>query len=347
MSVLLFSDIHIHPHKNSLSRLQDCLNALEWVFKTAKEYSINEIIFLGDLFQDRQKIQTLCYQKTFEIIEKYTENIRLHLLLGNHDMFFLDKSDVSSILPLRALTNVEIILSPCTKNIQGHNVDFLPFTLNPLNKIGNLNSKVLFGHIAVNGAMINNFHKSSISVEQEGEVEIVGQEKFEKWQKVFLGHYHCEQKIKNIEYVGSTLQLNFAEAFQKKHIVILDIDDLSTTYIENNSSPKHFIIDEENMNNYDLNNAFVTVRPKNDDTANLLDIKNEIKSKSNPQSINFAVSSGNKEKTDQQITEAKNFLFKDKVEILETYVNSVELKGLTKDKLLEIGKNICQKTLVQ
>ena len=65
MKILIFSDIHIHPHKKSAERLNHCLEALDWAFDTAKSKGIDKIIFLGDLFHDRQKIDVLAYQKAF------------------------------------------------------------------------------------------------------------------------------------------------------------------------------------------------------------------------------------------------------------------------------------------
>jgi len=60
--VLLFTDLHIYPHTKSSERLQDCLDVLKWVFETRKEQNINNILFLGDLFHDREKIDIFTYQ---------------------------------------------------------------------------------------------------------------------------------------------------------------------------------------------------------------------------------------------------------------------------------------------
>jgi DNA repair exonuclease SbcCD nuclease subunit len=46
---LLFSDIHVHPHKQKTERLHDCLKALNWCFEVAEENSVNAILFGGDL----------------------------------------------------------------------------------------------------------------------------------------------------------------------------------------------------------------------------------------------------------------------------------------------------------
>jgi DNA repair exonuclease SbcCD nuclease subunit len=49
--ILLFSDMHIHMHKNMMSRLEDGLKVLSWVFETAIKHDINVILFGGDLFR--------------------------------------------------------------------------------------------------------------------------------------------------------------------------------------------------------------------------------------------------------------------------------------------------------
>ena len=233
-NILLASDLHVHSHKNSQRRLIHCLEALEWIFKTAIERKIKNVLFLGDLFQDREKILTLPYQLTYEIINKYCgkngKGINLYLLVGNHDMWFADKSDISSVYPFGSIENVKIISRCETHNIEGLNVDFLPFTLNPPKSLAEFKkrSPILCGHIALDGAQLNTFFKTQadVSVEYDGDMVKVDSSLLKDWQRVFLGHYHGEQRIEHVEYIGSPLQLNFAEAFQKKHIIILDTDDL-------------------------------------------------------------------------------------------------------------------------
>ena len=44
MKALVFSDIHIHPHKKSIERLEDCIKVLDWVFERAISNKIDNII---------------------------------------------------------------------------------------------------------------------------------------------------------------------------------------------------------------------------------------------------------------------------------------------------------------
>ena len=48
--VLLFSDLHVHCHKRSNERLEDCLKALNWVFDTAEQRQISSILLGGEFF---------------------------------------------------------------------------------------------------------------------------------------------------------------------------------------------------------------------------------------------------------------------------------------------------------
>ena len=97
MKFLIFSDVHLHPHKRSTERLNDCLNALNWAFQSAADLNIEYVLFAGDLFHDRQKIDVLTYQKTFEIFDKWVRKFKgIYLLLGNHDMWHTTKWDIRS-----------------------------------------------------------------------------------------------------------------------------------------------------------------------------------------------------------------------------------------------------------
>lgn len=361
--ILLASDIHVHTHKNSLRRLQHCLDALKWIFETAIERDIKDVVFLGDLFQDREKIQVLCYLRTFEVIQKYTKDLNLYLLVGNHDMWFANKTDVSSIYPLGALENVRIIRNCETININGLDIDFLPFTLNPLKSLeafSNKNSRVLFGHIALDGAQLNTFYKTQaeVSVEYDGDMVKVDTNQFTPWERVFLGHYHGEQRIGHVEYVGSPLQLNFAEAYQEKHVVILDTDNLSTEYVENTFSPRHLILVEGESIDFndgniqtklDLNNTFVKFMPKDIASADIVDVRNNLIENFNILTLELmSPKAAEDESTKVKVEDAQSILMQDREGMLEEYMKVVGIPdGLDFEKLLNVGKQKCQKSQVE
>lgn len=136
---LIFTDIHLHLHKKSEDRLHDCLDCLSWVFETAKKHNIKNILFGGDFFHDRSKIDSLVLHETFAILKKYLDgSINLYVLLGNHDLWYFEKTSISSASTLSAFPNVYIIDKPEHIVIDGINWHFIPFTHNPMGDIENL-----------------------------------------------------------------------------------------------------------------------------------------------------------------------------------------------------------------
>jgi len=346
--VLIFSDIHIHAHKRSINRIDDCLEVLKWVLNVAKEKNIKDVLFLGDLFHDRQKIDVLVYQKTFEIFleAQLSDNpLSIYLLIGNHDMYHRDRWDINSVSPLNAIPGVKVIDSPETIEISGKSFDFLPHTEDPIEMLHSYKGKrdYLCAHLAVDGAMLNSSGtESDVIVEHDGEMIKVDEKQFGTWDYVFLGHYHAEQKIgKNIEYIGSPLQLNFGESFQTKHICILDPQTGEKEYVVNNFSPRHLVISEKEIEKYDLNKNFVRIVVEDITSSDVIEMHQQLRSESGASSLELKPIA--KKLQEHVITDAKAILYKEE-EMLEKYLEDVGAGDLDKEKLLNIGKKICEES---
>lgn len=357
MKALIFSDIHIHPHKKSVERLDDCIKTLDWVFSTAESNNIENIIFLGDLFHDRQKIDVLTYHKTFEVFEKHLlkNKFSLHLLLGNHDLWHSQKWDVSSVNPLRNLPGVTVINEPCVKPIsksKDYLFAFLPYTHDPIEDLKKVEKewkaeckkrnanppKVLGAHIAVDGAVWNVKYGTTaeVAIEHDGDMVKVGPSIFDNWDRVFLGHYHAEQKLtKNVEYVGSPLQLSFGEAFQDKHIIIYDFENDKCKYVKNDFSPKHYIINEDDLDQYELEGNFIRLEVKDISSSSMAEIRKNLVEDKKVATMEIKQFI---KKEEHVITDAKSILHKED-EMLEKYVEQVNV-DLEKEKLISVGKVI-------
>lgn len=347
--ILLFSDIHIFPHKRKNERLEDCLNVLKWVFKVANEEGIQNILFGGDFFHDRQKIEIYTYQKTFEILQENLENseFNLFLLLGNHDIWFNDNTDISSVFPLSALHGVKVISKPERLSIGGSYWDFIPFTHNPLSSLEELKKKegkpeYALGHLAIDGALLHHNQYADVCVEHDGDMMPINSSLFDQYKYTFLGHYHAEQKVsKKVEYIGSPLQLSFGEAFQEKHLIIFDCSKNEKKYIKNNFSPKHLIIDAKEYDKYDLNNNFVQIKVEDISNTDLISFKKDILQKNKIGSLE--IKQQKKIIEEHVIKDAKSILFKGD-EMLKKYIKEVGNNDLDEEILINIGKRICQKT---
>lgn len=347
---LIFTDLHLNPHKRSYDRLNHCLEALEWVFKTARDRKIQNILFCGDLFHDRQKMDIPTYQRTFEIFTKYLSgenHPNIYLLLGNHDMWYSDKWDVSSVFPLAAINGVIVVDKPCVLTIDGYEVGFLPYTHNPIEDLKKITIKdkykLLCAHCAVDGAVWNlrTGTTADVSIEHDGDMVKITPDVFSDFDRVFLGHYHGEQKLnKKVEYVGSPLQLSFGEAFEKKHIVVFDMETHETEYIKNTFSPEHYIIPEKQIDKYQLENNFVRIMVDDIASSEVIQMKTNILKK-NVLGLDIKQTPKKIEEEIQSMADAKSIL--SQADMLEIYLNSPEIKigDLNKDLLLEVGRNIC------
>lgn len=359
MEILIFSDVHIHPHKKSAERLGHCIDALDWAFRTALDRKIKNIVFLGDLFHDRQRIDVLTYQRTFEVFELHLikNDLNVVLLLGNHDLWHYQKLDISSVNPLRSLPGIRVVNSPSVEMLSEGKENFffgmLPYTHNPIEDLKIINSewnskapsdqtKVLGGHVSVDGAVWNVRYNtmSDVTIEHDGDMIRVGPDIFNDWDRVFLGHYHAAQKLNdNVEYVGSPLQLSFGEAFQEKHVIIYNTNDESVEYVKNVFSPKHFIIKEDEISDHELEGHFVRLEVEDIAERHLSDVRLKLMEESKVSTLEIKQS---QRKDEHVIKDAKAILYKEE-EMLEKYVDQANTEGLDKDVLIKIGSEICHK----
>jgi DNA repair exonuclease SbcCD nuclease subunit len=323
---------------------------LNWCFEQAVENNVDAVLFGGDLLHERQKIDSLTFTEVFKILEKYQHfNFKTYLLLGNHDMWFSNNWNVNSIYPFGALNNFETVCETKNIDIAGSSWHFMPYTHDPIKELEKLptneiTSSYLLAHIAIDGSKLNSSGSvSDVVIEHDGDMTKVDRKLFTDYIHVFLGHYHSAQKLsKNIEYIGSPLQLSFGEAHESKHIVLLDTQTNKIKYIENNFSPKHFYIREDQIDNYDkelLNQSFVTII--SDET---LDNKTKKEIEKKIESLNLAsvqIRQNAKKLEEHVLNDAKSIL-SDENKLVEKYVLQVNPNKLEEELLVKIGMDIIQ-----
>lgn len=351
--ILLFSDIHVHNHKKSYERLDDCIKAFEWIFETARENNIKSIIFGGDLLHERQKIDSCVYQNIYNVL-KNNQEFDLYLLLGNHDIWFNEKTDISGVYPFESLKGVKVIGKPQTLEIEGSLWDFLPFTHDPIESLNKFNKKgidkrYLIGHISIDGAVLNSGGQiSDVIVEHDGEMVKVSENLFANYKYAFFGHYHKAQKIgKNVEYIGSPLELSFGEAGEEKHVIVFDTETCKRKYIVNHFSPKHIYVYQENIKELEkevIENNFVCILSEDLSSPEAKENANYLKENFSPQSLQFKkFTSKKEEKKDKKKFEEIKFVLNDDKKMIEKYIEQYNSKNLNVEILNEIGKLILEK----
>jgi len=354
--ILLFSDIHIHNHKKSYDRLEDCLNALNWVFKSAKKENIKNIIFGGDILHERQKIDIFVYNKIYNSLKENLtgSDINFYCLLGNHDLWFNEKTTISGVYPFQSINGFKVISDSETIVIEDSEWDFLPFTHDPIESMKtfskkNLKNRFLIGHISIDGAYLNSGSISDVIVEHDGEMVKVSKDIFANYKHAFFGHYHKSQNLaENVEYIGSPLELSFGEAGEQKHIIVLDTVTNSKKYIINDFSPKHIYLKEEEVEKVSkklLDDNFVCLLSSDIASLKTKEYTEYIKENFNPTTFQVKTFSNKEEQIlDASLIADAKALILDENKMIQMYVASQDLKTLDKDILIDIGSKIVKKT---
>jgi DNA repair exonuclease SbcCD nuclease subunit len=355
-SFLLFTDLHAHPHKKSEQRLNDCLETLKWVFETAKKNNIKNILFGGDFFHDRNKIDLLTCHQTFSLMKNYLDgSINLYLVLGNHDLWYYEKTSVSAVTMFSSLPNVTIIDKPQSMRIDGIKWHLIPFTHDPTNTLQALDSDIddktfLLGHLAIDGARLNSAGSiSEVEIEHDGDMIKINKSLFSRYKSAFLGHYHGYQTLsKNLEYIGSPLQLSFGEANETKHILHLKIEDTGEyqkEYIENEFSPRHYCGTSEQLlliPKKFLEKAFITLISSHE---NKQDIAQEIEEleKSGIKTIKVKKQVEKDSAEDTSTVQTSKSILENTETMVEQYVKHLNPTA-DHEKLIKIGKIIVSAT---
>jgi hypothetical protein len=200
----VMTDLHVGLKSNSIQHNEDCLNFVIWFVDKAKEYHCDTAIICGDWHNHRASINihTLHYSmRCLELLNKSFSKV--YFITGNHDIYFREKRDVSSVEWANYLPNVHVINEIYTEG----DVTLCPWLIgDEIKKIKKIKSKYVFGHFE-----LGNFYMNSqvMMPEHDNSVKI---DDFSNIEKAFSGHFHKRQARKNIWYIGNAFPHNYADA---------------------------------------------------------------------------------------------------------------------------------------
>jgi DNA repair exonuclease SbcCD nuclease subunit len=237
--VAIISDIHLGIHTNSELWHKIVLDYGEWLKKELISKNIKDIIVLGDIFNDRSDIgvQTLHVAESFfKIFTEGLYNFNIILLVGNHDCFYHNKSDVNSTSIFKGWKNITVIDKLETVTWFDNQYTFMPWGI-PLDTLP-YNNAGIFAHLD-----INTFKVNSIKICEKG---VDSDELLKKSSLIITGHYHTKQERiypnGKILYLGCVFPQNWNDVSDKKYYHILDLKTQEYKSFENVISPKYYKI---------------------------------------------------------------------------------------------------------
>ena len=231
MKVAIITDTHYGARKGS-KYLHDYFEKFydDVFFPTLEAEGIDTVIHMGDAFDSRKSIdyQSLEWAKrvVFERLKKYD----VHMIVGNHDCYYKNTNNVNSpALLLQTYSNIKTYSKVTEVTIDKLKVLFIPWinaenNLETLNAIKVSDSICAMGHLELNGFRAHRGH-----VMEEG----MACDVFEKFDKVFSGHYHTRSDNGKIFYLGNPYEMFWNDVNDTRGFTIFDTDTLTHTLINN------------------------------------------------------------------------------------------------------------------
>lgn len=233
MKIAILGDVHIGCRNDSqvFSSFFD-LFYTNIFFPYLKEHGISDVIQMGDLFDRRKYInfQSLYFSKKYLFDPAKEQNIKLHVLVGNHDIALARSLDVNSPrLLLAGYDNINVIDEAMEMQFDNVNALIIPWICKDnekeiFDRINSTTATYCFGHLEIVGFEM---HRGQVC--KDG----LSSDIFEKFITVFSGHYHHKSKKGNIHYVGTPYEMSWADYDDAKGFHVFDTEDHSLTFVEN------------------------------------------------------------------------------------------------------------------
>lgn len=227
--VAIFSDLHLGLYGNSETWHDIALKWADWIVKELKSKKIKDILFLGDFFHNRSEISVQTIHVASLILEKFRD-FNMVMIVGNHDAYYKNRSDVHSLGLISGHDNVTIVDEHLEIEAFDKKLLFVPWN----GKLPNQKYDYIFGHFEIQSFKMNNYKVCDHGLTVSDFLSLTD--------TVFSGHFHTRNFKKYnegcIHYVGNTFPHDFNDYGNVKGYHILDIENGDLEFFENTVSPK-------------------------------------------------------------------------------------------------------------
>lgn len=229
MKFAIFTDLHLGIKQDDSSWHEVALQWCDSMVNTLKEKNVKDIIFLGDFFHNRNTICVDTLNVTSKFLKKLSD-FNLHMILGNHDLYYKKEYTTSAVNIFDGFPNIKIYQTPEYMTVENKKLLFCGWGYNPMD----YRADVLFTH-----AEISTFKFNETQTCEDG---FLCSDLLKNYNLIYTGHFHLRQtrktKFGEVRYVGNPFQMDFSDEYDKKGFDILDTDTLEREFVENTISPK-------------------------------------------------------------------------------------------------------------
>ena len=256
MKIALLTDTHFGARNDNLNFNDYFYEFYEGVFfPYLQQNNIKHCIHLGDLM-DRRKYVSYRILKDFRerFIQPFLHlEIDLHILVGNHDIYFRNTNDVNSLQELLGANYKNIHIYPEAQEVDfgGFPILMMPW-INPQNEIYSFGmmdetkADTMVSHLEVVGFEMHGGHFSESGFDKS---------QFKKFDTIFSGHYHKKSDDGQIYYLGTPYQMTWSDYNCPKGFHVFDTETRELTRIVNPQKIFEKIYYDDTQENYDTHDV--------------------------------------------------------------------------------------------
>lgn len=253
----MIGDLHFGSRGNSEKFNEQVMDFLGWCCDLRNPQNIDTAIQVGDWNDARNKMSISTLNTSIEGARMLSDGYesKTYTLLGNHDIYHLDRLDVTSLASIREYTN--LVSEP---TIIEKGVMLVPWVVNQdaWDEIVNLSIENgienLIGHFEFKGFEVTKGH-----VMEHGNTH----KALKHVNRIITGHYHSPQKKDNVQYIGTPYPITMSEANEAHGVWILDTDKDTFEFIEYDKvkvlSVPYTDINEDYLSTLDPENTSIRV----------------------------------------------------------------------------------------
>jgi len=245
MKVAIITDQHFGCRKNSKLFHDYFLKFYEDVFFPILEREgITTVIDMGDTFDSRKGIDfgALTWAKNNYFDRLRDMGITVHTIVGNHTAYYKNTNDVNAVdLLLREYDNVKTYSEVSSIMVGDCNITLVPW-INSDNRemshalIKKSRSPICMGHLELIGFRV---HRGYI-MEHGTDASL-----FNKFDKVFSGHYHTRSDNGKIFYLGNPYEIYWNDCNDTRGFHLFETETQELTAVDNPYRIFHVIYYED------------------------------------------------------------------------------------------------------
>ncbi len=234
--IAILGDLHFGARSNSKQFDNYFKESFEkQFFSVIDKNNISTLICLGDIFDVRKNVnfEILESCKRYFFDELLKRGIKTYIIVGNHDSYFKDTVKVNSpSLLLKEYENIVIVDEPGEYFIDKTKFLLMPWICDDnleesMRLLQKSDAKYCAGHFEIAGFQMYK------GIDSHGGLEPII---FNRFKKVFSGHYHTSSKKGNIFYTGVFCEMTWSDYNDPKGFHLFDTETGKTEFILNSNN---------------------------------------------------------------------------------------------------------------